>query len=229
MDGVLFAAFALGYALLLGWGAVLVRRHGMRAPADVLLPVILALVYDNGVLAAGRLIGEGPLLEGLNVARYWLHALLTPLLVLFAWDAMGRAGLAAARRSWAWALAVALYLAAVVVELAGHVLGLSLRPRRQYGVLSYAVQEPAAGPPVMILVVSAVLLLAAAVVWWKQRWPWFAVGVVLMSAGGAVPLPLDSAAVTNAFEFLLLASLLATKQRQDRLAAGAASPIASPH
>ncbi len=40
---------------------------------------------------------------------------------------------------------------------------------------------------------------------------------VLMGIGG-VPLPIERAAVTNAFEFILLVSLLATKQFQDRIA-----------
>ena len=52
IDAVLFAGFAAAYAVLLGWGVVLVRRHGARPPADVVLLVLLGLVYDNAVLAA---------------------------------------------------------------------------------------------------------------------------------------------------------------------------------
>ena len=36
------------------------------------------LVWDNGVIGIGKYIGEGDLLEGLNVTRFWVHALATP-------------------------------------------------------------------------------------------------------------------------------------------------------
>jgi hypothetical protein len=222
IDAVLFAGFAAAHAVLLGWGVVLVRRHGLRPSADVVLLVAAALIYDNAVLAAGGLIGEGTPLETLSAGRYLLHALLTPLLVVFALDAAARAGLRAARTRTAGRLTAVLYLGLVAVELGTHVVGLVLHPRRQYGVLSYAAEETASGPPLMVLGVSAVLLVAAAVVWWKQRWPWFLVGVVLMTVGGAVPLPLGSAAVTNAFELVLLTALLATKHHQDGAGGGRA-------
>lgn len=217
MDTVLFAAFAAGYAALLLWAVALARRGGWRDARNVLLPVLIALCYDNAVLAGGRLIGEGALLEALNTARYWLHALLTPLLVIFAWSAAARAGSPVLQRRGAGWLAVALYAALVVVELLTEVRGLTLQPSREYGVLSYSSAEPATGPPLMILGVLGALVAAAVVVWRKQRWPWFLVGVALMAVGGAVPLPVASAAATNAFEFVLLTSLLATRAHQDAL------------
>lgn len=218
MDTLLFAAFAAGYVVLVIWGMSLAVRHGLR-PADVLLVVVAGLIYDNGVLAVGQLVGEGPLLEALSVARFWVHAFATPLLVFFAVDAMARAGLRLARQAWVRWLALVIYAGLVVLELVTEVRGLSLRPNLEYGVLSYTSAEPASGPPAMIIGVSVMLLLASIVVWWTQRWPWFFVGVAVMTAGSFVTLPVDSAAVTNAFEFVLLVSLLLTKHHQDRLAA----------
>lgn len=217
MDPALFAAFAAGYAALALWSVLLARRSGWRDPRNVLLLVLLGLLYDNAVLAGGRLIGEGGLLEALSAARFWAHALLTPLLVVFAWGVTARAGLGAARQRWARWLAAGLWAVLVLVELLTVLRGISLRPVREYGVLSYTAAAPAEGPPLMVLGILVVLLIAAVVVWWKQGWPWFFAGVALMAVGSSVSLPVDSAAVTNAFEFVLLASLLATRAHQDSL------------
>lgn len=51
---------------------------------SVIFLVGLGLVYDNALIAVGKFIGEGTLLEALNLARYWSHAFLTSLLILFA-------------------------------------------------------------------------------------------------------------------------------------------------
>ena len=53
--------------------------------------MLAALVYDNLVIGAGRFIGDGPLLEGLNLARVWIHALVTSVLVARALHTLRRA------------------------------------------------------------------------------------------------------------------------------------------
>ena len=67
----------------------------------------------------------------------------------------------------------------------------------------------------MVLFVTAALFVAALVVWRRQGWVWFLVGTVLMVIGSAVPLPVESGAVTNAFELILLTSIVITKRFQD--------------
>src|SRR5690606_26318998 len=63
MDTVLFFAFAAAYLGLLAWGVALAVRHGWATPANLPLLVVAGLVYDNVVIATGRWIGEGALLE----------------------------------------------------------------------------------------------------------------------------------------------------------------------
>ena len=215
MDTVLFFAFAAAYVALLAWGLSSARTHGWWTPANLPLLIVAGLVYDNLVLATGRFIGEGPLLEGLNLARFWIHALLTPLLVVFAWHAMCRAGVGWARTRIAEVVAVVFAASLVVLELVTVVAGLSLQPEPQYGVLSYTDVDSGGGPPLMVLFVTAALLVAAFLVWRRQGWVWFLGGTMLMVVGSAVPLPVESGAVTNAFELTLLTSILATKQFQD--------------
>lgn len=220
VDPSLFAAFAVAYVALLAWGIALAVRDRGWTPANLPLLVIAGLVYDNAVLATGSLLGEGALLEGLNLARSWIHALITPLLVVFAWHAIARAGAAWANTRRAAVLAIAAALALMALELT-HVVGLELVAEREHGVLSYTAAEPAAGPPLMVLLVAAALLVAGFLVWRRQRWPWLLIGTALMAIGSAVPIPIESGAVTNAVELILLVSILATKHFQDRADAAA--------
>ncbi|WP_231581288.1 hypothetical protein [Domibacillus enclensis] len=179
-----------------------------------LLPVIAGLVYDNGILAAGRFIGEGPILESLNYARFWIHAFLTPLLVLFAWKTLQQAGVQWAQKTWARITAFLLTTSLIGLELFTEVFGLVIQPEQSYGVLSYGKVESASGPPVMVLIVSVVLLGASILIWRKQGWLWFFVGSFVMIVGSAVQLPVKSGAVTNLFELVPLSSLVATARFQ---------------
>ncbi|KAF0821491.1 hypothetical protein ACOSZF_09560 [Cytobacillus firmus] len=71
MDPLLFAAFTARYILLFIW-AILIVKNSRPVSAAFLLPVILGLIYDNGILAAGSLIWEGSTLKLLNYARFWM-------------------------------------------------------------------------------------------------------------------------------------------------------------
>lgn len=219
IDTALFFAFASAYLVLLGWGVALARRFGWLSAANLPVLVLLGLVYDNTVIATGRFIGEGAVLEGLSLARYWLHAFLTPLLVLFAWWAVARAWAAWARRRATVVTAIGVTVALVVLELVTVVAGLEVTPGREHGVLSYSEAE-AGGVPPMVLVVAAALVAAGFVVWRRTGWVWLLVGSVLMVIGSAVPIPVDSGAVTNAFELVLLTSVVWTRHHLGGRTAG---------
>lgn len=218
MDTVLFCCFAAAYLVLLVWGVSLARRHGWPTPANLPLLVLAGLVYDNVVIATGRWIGDGALLHGLNLARFWIHAFVTPVLVAWGLHALRRSGVRWAQASWFQVLAIGSAVALMVLEYLTEVRGLQIAPKREYGVLSYSNTAPADGPPVMVLVVAAVLIAVGIALWRRQRWPWLLVGALVMTIGSAVQLPVASGAITNAFELLLLSSVVATKAFQDRRA-----------
>lgn len=218
MDTVLFVGYAVAYAALLVWGCVLAARHGWLTLANLPLVVVAGLVYDNTVIASGRLIGDGPLLESLNMARFWIHAIVTPLLVVWAWHAARRSGVGWARTRTAGVVAWAAAAALVALEYFSVIRNADIEPQLEYGVLSYSNTAASGGPPLMVLFVAAALLAASVIVWKRQKWVWLFVGTVVMVAGSAVPLPVESGAVTNAFELVLLASIMATKARQDSVA-----------
>ncbi|MCS0673174.1 hypothetical protein [Cytobacillus firmus] len=218
MDPLLFAAFSAGYILLFLWALSTVKDSGIIS-AVFLLPVLLGLIYDNGILAAGHFIGEGNTLKYLNYARFWIHAFFTPLLVLYSCNTLKQADLEWAKTGTFKWISYFLTAGLIILELTAEVFGLKLEARREYGVLSYSDTEAPGGPPVMVLIVSAVLLAASAVIWRKQGWFWFFAGAVLMIIGSAIDIPIESAAAVNAFEWLLLFSLTATSyfQKKQRL------------
>ncbi|WP_156225604.1 hypothetical protein [Pseudactinotalea suaedae] len=215
MDTVLFGAYAVAYLVLLVWVLTLASRSGWPRSANLPLLVVAGLVYDNAVIAGGRLLGEGPLLEALSVGRFWIHAFVTPLLVLWAWDSLRRAGVAWARTRVAATVAALVVVGLVVVEIVTVLMDLQLGSGEVHGVLSYS-SAGSSGPPVMPLVVAAGLVVAGVGLWRRQRWPWLLLGALAMSVGSAVEIPVPSAAVTNAFELILLTAIVATIARQDR-------------
>lgn len=218
MDTILFLGFSAAYLLLLAWGIALVVRRGQVIVSDAALLVFAALVYDNAVLGLGSFIGEGAALEAANAARYWLHAFITPLLVLVSWDMLRRAGVRWAKSTWAMIVALVITIALIVYEVVVGAAPAQLVAEREYGILSYSNENAPDGPPIMVLVVAAALLLAGVYLWKRQGWPWLCLATVLMVIGSAVPIPLPSGAITNAFELILLVGVLATIAFQDRQA-----------
>ncbi|MBF0671616.1 MAG: hypothetical protein IR160_03420 [Salinibacterium sp.] len=217
MDTVIFFGYTAAYLALLVWGCVLLARRGRVDASAIPLLVIAGLVYDNTVIASGKWIGEGPLLEALSFGRFWIHAIVTPLLVVWAWDACRRAGARWAATLAAAIVAIVFAVALMVLEYVTVLAGLQIEAGEEYGVLSYGNAEAASGPPLMVLFVAAALLIAGIVVWVKQKSPVLTIGTVLMIIGSAVSIPVESGAVTNAFELVLLTSIVWTTARQDAL------------
>lgn len=215
VDTLLFIGYVGAYLLLFIFGIQTAQKHGWKTLSNVILLVIAALIYDNAVLALGRFIGEGSLLEGLSYPRFYLHAFFTPLLTLFAFSSLRRARVQWAFKKWVEILFYTLTISLILYELLVEMSGLDLAAHWEYGVLSYGNAAPSSGPPLMVLIVSVVLIVASIFVWRKQKWPWFFVGTAIMFIGNAIPIPLPSAAITNAFELILLVSLFFTKKFQD--------------
>lgn len=216
MDIWIYLFFAFAYLVLFIFMIRNMRRYGINSLSNVLVLVIIPLIYDNAILGVGSWIGEGQTLEVLNTARYWMHAIFTPLLIVFSLDVLRRARFNWANTSAALWITVIYALAAVVVELITVVLDLSLKAETKYGVLSYSTTNSPSGPPIMILMVTLALLVASILLWKRTGWFWMFVGVALMLVGSMVDIPIESGAITNAFELILLTSLVMTKNHQDK-------------
>ena len=216
MDKWLYLLFALAYLVLFIFMIRSMKRNGIASLSNVLILVILPLIYDNTILGVGSWIGEGQTLEVLNTARYWMHAILTPLLIVFSLGVLRRARVNWANTSAALWVTVAYAFAAFMVELFTVLLNLSLQAEVKYGVLSYSSTNSPSGPPIMILMVTLALLVSSIILWKRTGWFWMFIGVALMLVGSMIDIPIESAAITNAFELILLTSLVVTKLHQDK-------------
>lgn len=211
MDSVLYLGLAAIYAVLFLYGCVLLRRDASPGLRYLLLIVTAGLVWDNGVIGIGKYMGEGDLLEGLNVARFWVHALATPLLLLVSFDLIRKAGSPWTSRPAAWG-AWLFTAALIVLEVVTETLPLKLQPSMEYGALRYVSSE-SGGPPLMVILILIPLLTAGIIVWRRKKTPLLFIGTVLMAAGSAIPIPIESSAATNVFELLLLLSLWLTVRK----------------
>lgn len=216
MDTIIYCLLTFAYLILLAFGCYLAQRHTWADISNVLLLVILALLYDNAVLAIGHYVGEGETLRAMNLPRYWLHALITPLLILFAWRTLVHAHLHWASHRVVSGCFVLLTVGLIIFDLVVEVWGIHLEPVWTNGVVMYK-KVGKSGPPLMIIGVMSALLVTSLIVWWKQKWPWYFVGILSMGLAPVIHFWLKSNAVHNIGELLLMISLLATKAYQDTI------------
>lgn len=209
MDLYIYILLLIGYASLPFFGL----NSKQNFPyANVLFIVTVCLIYDNLILAFGRFVGESALLESLSICRYWLHAFVTPTLVLFSYGVIQQTALHWAKARIFHFFAWIYMLLLILTELITVTLHLKVTPVFKYGVLHY-VQETETGIPYMIIGTVLSILLASIIVWWKEGWKWMLIGTIVMIIGNAIPLPISSSATMNVFEFLFIASLWRTKTK----------------
>jgi hypothetical protein len=81
MIGALLVLIAAAEVALLTLVIAMRRRQPDRA-LTLLILVILALIWDNTVIAIGSTAGEGETLRTLSIPRHVTHGLLVPLLIM---------------------------------------------------------------------------------------------------------------------------------------------------
>ena len=216
MDTLIYFLLSISYLILLLKGILLTKQHGWMNIDNVILLVILALFYDNGILALGKYLGEGELLKTFNQVRYWLHAFFTPLLVLFSWHTLVKANVQWVKRRIVQWIAISLTLCLILFELTTIVGDISFEPTWNKGILSYKKVGEAGIPHIMIIGVSLMLFITSIMVWWKQKWRWYFVGILSMGIAPIIHNLLKTDASHNISEFILMSALLATKAFQDK-------------
>lgn len=216
MNTLIYFVLGAGYLALLIWGLSLSKKQGLFHLSNVLLLVIAGLVYDNFVIALGKYIGEGNVLENLNYFRFVIHAFFTPTLILFALSICRDLGLEWAKKTLWKGVFLLLTLGLILYELLTSVWGLILAPNFKNGLFTYESVKYAS--PIMVIMVSVVLLVAGIILLKKFRSPWLLIGTVLMGLSGPLANWIKSFPITNIFEFILILSLLMTKRFQVRTA-----------
>lgn len=213
MDTVIYFSLSVTYTVLFVVGSIFAIRDRWSIWSISLLLVIAALFYDNSILALGRYIGEGRLLELLNAQRYWLHALITPLLIPFVWESLRSAGIDWVKTPLVLIAVVILTASTIITEVIP-LIDLTLKAVWQQDILSYR-RVSDSGWPFMIMTVTSSILIASLLLWRKQGWKWLFVGLILMGVVGILSIPFESKAFGNISELVLILSLFGTQLFQN--------------
>lgn len=208
MATLIYIIYTIAHILLLIWGVRLWRQSGSIRLFLVLLPII-GLLYDNAIIALGSLLGPSELLQTLNMGRFLLHAIITPMLIMAALDMARRAGVGWAANRVVYAL---FGLFTVVLIL----FGLSEMPRMVFEPVVYGstlryVDTAVAGPPIPSIITIILIMIIGIFIWRQQQWPWLFIGALLNFIGSAMPPSVVGPAVGSGAEVILLTSLLATE------------------
>ncbi|APO42892.1 hypothetical protein BS614_01585 [Paenibacillus xylanexedens] len=212
MDVWIYSALTLVYLILVVWMAFdLTQRKQWLAYSSFQLFVAFSLAYDNGIIAVGNLIGDGEVLMVLSSLRFWLHAFATPTLILVGYHILRSSGTKFANRSITSVVAWLITLGLVIYQIVGFTLSevKNLKVTEEYGVLRY-MAEGHGGPPMMVIIVGIVLLFVSLVVLFKHKWVWLFVGTALLFVGQLISLPVETGALTNVYELILILSIWRT-------------------
>lgn len=206
-----YIVYGLAQAALAVWAFTLWRRDRTAGALMLLLP-IATVWYDNLILGLGGVIGAGATLEALTVPRFVGHALFTPSWIVAAVMLATRFGAFRGRERIAKTSSWALYGAMVVVGLVNEVISFEGKLVRDADVVYYTNVGRLFTPPPPSLTMTLVVLLAGIyiAVRTKGRWPWMALGALLVPLGQFLNAEGPMFFVVNLGEVLMSASLVAT-------------------
>ena len=203
---LLYASAQFGMVL---W-AMHLYHHSRNIYLILLLVMLVGLIYDNLIVAIGRLIGEGNLLKSLNMLRFLAHKASIPLMVLLTAKLAQEADLAWADslfvRSGVWAITLGL----ILIGIFTNVLGFKLESVTFAGTLRY---REAQGNSLLIpaIVTTIWIAVVGTSIWCKISSPWMVIGALSMLIGGAVPTQTVGLAISSGAEVILSLSLLVTE------------------
>lgn len=193
----MFALFAAAQTLLLV--RLLRLWRGTRAPAAAVLLVPQAfLVWDNLRVAAGGLLGHGPVLYWLSWPAFWAHWLTGCWLIIASGSILRLAGFRSAQRP----MVMGAFCAAAALLML-HDLPLfwtrDIHPVCELGLVRYsgsvseatrcsADQPLVTGEfPLAPVVTCLVVIASGALLWVKRGFPWMTLGAVGMLLTAAIP------------------------------------------
>lgn len=182
--------------------------HQKRTWLSFLLTIeLFGLLYDTLVICLGNSLGVGPLLAGLSVPRFWMHALMTPLTVVIVLELLRVSGVRGPRQAL-WGLTLGL----IGYGIATDAIDLDIVPVSVGGVLYYTHAIPP-GPPLAAIVTIFVSLVLGGILWRQRSWPWLCIGALTVLVGYGVLARSLGMVVGYGAEQLFIMSLLATQYR----------------
>jgi hypothetical protein len=169
--------------------------------------VSVGLAYDNASLGIGAMMGAGDSLLQLNIVRFALHAVATPLMMI--------AGLTLARNAsvnWTWrrSMSILVYvttLSCIAYGVNEYLTGAAFKIADS-GVLRYVLAE-SHGPPFRQITTMTFLIAFGIALYIEERSWWLLAGALTMFASATFQLGI----IENIGEVLLMVSFFATAQK----------------
>jgi hypothetical protein len=210
---IIYILLVIGSFLLLIWGLSLTKKEPIFQLSNIYLLVILGLIYDNFIIAIGKFIEEESLLKTLSYVRYWMHALFTPTLILFAWNSLKKGGIKLAEQT-GWKIAVYIITFAIILyEIYLIIYKLNLEKRWEDGLLIFE-NTGKSGLPIMMIAVIGFLAFLGIYLWKKFRFPWLLFGILSLMIGSILSAKFKNMVIMNVFEYMLMISILLTRRFQ---------------
>lgn len=184
MLSALFGMIAVAEVVLLTLVLTMRRRHPDWA-LTLLILVILALIWDNTIIALGSTIGEGDTLEALSYPRYITHGLLVPLLIMVGVGLGRRHGVQSLTGRTAPAIFGTLTVLLIAAGVYLDILDLDLEPTRYADTLRYT-NAASHGAPIPAVITILVLIGIGLTLQLRARRPWLLAGAVTMFVAAAL-------------------------------------------
>lgn len=218
----IFAALALCHLGLFLWS---LRLPPSGFPLLFLRCLVLALAFDNLVVALGPSLHTSAIYWPMSTLRFWVHAMLLPFLLVFVASVLGLYIRRAQTRSWLVGTACILALLAVVYGYLYDLASLELVVADYYPRLVAADSQP----PIATILVNLLVVIAGGWLWRRANWPWLFAGALQIFLINGATVGRDWSFIAgNTAELLFVISLFATlraaiEARSTALAGGRAA------
>lgn len=218
----IIVGFIAAAALIYGWRSYFKHRTWALA---LISTTLIFLWFDNFAIAAGRFIGEGPLLYGFTYVRYGWHWATLPLWIIAAGSIARAAGFAWAQPKWVMGAFCLLATGFIVWEVP-LLLSVKFYPACFADTLRYVTQVSALdacnpadigkgfqNPPAAPITTIVILIALGIALWVRHGWKWLTLGAGAMFCLAAVPQSLVGPLASNIGEPINAFALIATAVR----------------
>ena len=181
---ILYLILCAGFAVLL-WQLSKLKKSGY---VWTLLLVLTGLLYETLIIGGGKFVGEGDLLKVLNAGRLFVHALLTPTMMIFGFGVLRKAGIKWAQGKTAHIVVCSLASLLILLGAYSDILNLDLHTKVVADTARYVNEGGLKGPPIPAITTIIFLIIAGISLWRNTGWMWLAIGAIIMfiAAGAAM-------------------------------------------
>jgi len=146
----------------------------------LLLLVLAGLFYDMLIIGIGKFIGEGDLLKTLNAGRFYVHALLTPTMMIFGFGVLRKAGVKWVQGRTTHSVICVFTTLLIALGAYSDILRLDLQTKVIADTLRYVNEGGMKGPPLPAILTIIFLIVAGISLWRNTGWKWLAIGAIIM-------------------------------------------------